>query len=308
MTEPPVAAVDIGSNTVKITVAAVHSRSAAGTPESVDVLAEDARVTRLSAHLTPGGRLHPEAVERTLAALRDFVALARRHGATRIRAVATAGLRRAADPEVFVRRADREIGLEVEVIDGQREAALAFAGATAGAGRAGRAAIVVDIGGRSTEVAAGFGATVEASVSLDIGTLTLTEDALPSDPPTSDELAAARAVARAALEAAPPARTEAEVVGVSGTVLSLAGRHRGIASMSELIRRAEEAPLTREAIEVQIEELAALTAAERVLGDVLPEGRADVIVAGAILLSAVLERYGKERLLVTPRGLRYALL
>lgn len=294
------AAIDIGSNTVKFTAAEVH------TDGRVVPLREGATVTRLSALRAPGEALAPEAVERTIAALSEMLAAIRALGIDDVRAVATAGLRRAKDPDVFIGRARRELGLNVQMIDGRTEASLSFSGATSGP--FGDGGVVIDIGGRSTELAVGRDGRMERFASLDVGTISLTEAYLPSDPPSTRELEACRAAARAHLGAAPEAPDDAPLIGVSGTVLALAGRARGVDRMEALIPIVEDAPLTATEVDRQIDELAPQPAGQRVLGDVIPEGRADVIVSGAILLREIMRRYARPRLHVTARGLRHGLL
>lgn len=297
-----VAAFDIGSNTVKYTAVEIRP------DRRIESLAEDAIVTRLSRGLAPGGVLDPSAVDRTLAALRTMLDAVRALGIDDIRAVATAGLRRAEDPDTFIGRAREELGLEVRVIDGRTEAELAFAGATSVPDGEDRPAVVIDIGGRSTEIAVGRGRTMERFISLDVGTISLTEDHLSTDPPDPSSVEALRRAARETLEDAPSAPDEARLLGVSGTVLALAGRSRGISSMRALSPVVEDEPLLADTVAVQLAELARLRAADRELGDVLPEGRADVIVAGAALLLEIMQRYRCEAMKATPRGLRWGLL
>ena len=266
-------------------------------------------MTRLSALRAPGEPLDPAAIDRTLCALADMLTAIRGLRIDDVRAVATAGLRRAQNPNAFLRRARSELDLDVHVIDGRTEAALAFAGATSGP--FGDAGIVVDIGGRSTELAVGRAGRMERFVSLDAGTISLTEAHLPSDPPSAHELGACRRAVRAQLEAAPEApepSDAAPLIGVSGTVLALAGRHLGVDSMSALISAVEAAPLAQADVERQLDELAGLTAEQRIFGDVLPEGRADVIVGGAIVVCEIMRHYARSRLHVTARGLRHGLL
>lgn len=288
---------------MKYTAAEVHANG------RVVTLREDAVVTRLSALRAPGEPLDTAAVDRTIAALSDMLSAIHELDVSDVLAVATAGLRRARNPEVFLRRVREELELEVRVIDGRTEAGLAFAGATSGP--FGDAGVVIDIGGRSTELAVGRDGRMSGFVSLDVGSISLTEAHLRSDPPTTDEIAACRRAVRAQLDATPEPAEEpdfAPLIGVSGTVLALAGRHRGIDSMRALLSVVEDAPLSADDVERQLASLAARPAPQRVFGDVLPEGRADVIVGGAVLLRAIMRRYARSELHVTPRGLRHGLL
>ncbi|MEM7679280.1 MAG: Ppx/GppA family phosphatase, partial [Myxococcota bacterium] len=136
------AAIDVGSNTVKMTVA---ERSPDG---QTSVVKERADFTRIGEGLDQTGRLQPEAIERTLAAVTSYVKTARELGADRIAAVGTAGLRGAQNADVFLQRARNEAGVDIEVIAGHREASLAYRAPAAEYGPG--SMVVVDIGGRST--------------------------------------------------------------------------------------------------------------------------------------------------------------
>ena len=295
------AAIDLGSNTVKLAVARADAPT-----RSLDVFFERADVTRLGEGLDRHGALLPEAMARTLAVLKAQVTEARSLGAERIQCVGTAGLRGAANAHEFLRRAHEEAGVTIEVIDGHREAALAYRAPAAMFGPA--PLIVVDIGGRSTEIISGRGPTVDGLASLEIGGVRLTERFLPSDPPTQDQREALEAYVRVSMGTAPPAPSDAVVVGVSGTVLSLFGLHLNLDDMAETIRRADGAWLPRDAVASLCDVLAAIPAQERQRGTVLPAGRADVIVAGATVLLGILDHYRCLRMRVTHRGVRFGLL
>src|SRR5262249_44345868 len=151
--------------------------------------------------------------------------------------VGTAGLRGAANAPEFLARAKRELGLEVEVIDGLREAELAFRAPALSYGPG--AIIVVDIGGRSTEVVSGSGAGIEGRVSLEIGSVRLTERFLKSDPPAKEELRALVDFLPGALAATPPADDRAKLIGVSGTVMSLMGLQLDVDDIEDAVARGE---------------------------------------------------------------------
>ena len=296
------AAIDLGSNTVKMTVADISL------PFDTDILLERVEVTRIGEGLDRRGALLPAAIERTLAVLADLANAARQLGAEKIGCVGTAGLRGASNAGDFLRRAADETGITVEVIDGAREAALAYRAPAAIFAQATTPIVVIDVGGRSTEIIVGRGPVATASASLEIGGVRLTERFLPSDPPTLAERQALEAHVRSVLEDAPSAPSDATVVGVSGTVLSLLGLHLGLDDMAETVRRAEQSWLPRHAVAGALEDLAARPATERRFGTVIPEGRADVIVAGTTVLLAALDRLRADRLRVTHRGVRFGLL
>ncbi len=291
------AAFDIGSNTVKLTVSRIVA-------DRLELLLERAVITRLSGGLE-GAMLDDQAIDRTIEALRAMLEEARALGAERTAAVATAGLRRAGDPEKFIERARRELGLEVRLIDGVTEAELAFSGSTSG--RFGPGGLVLDIGGRSTEIA--FGRTsVEEAISLDLGCITLATTHRLTDAAAWSAVETATDDAVGRLRAAPEVPHDLELIGGSGTVLALAGRTRGIQDMARLLEVAEDAPLLRSDVECLLPTMAAQSRDERRFGTVIPEGRADVIVAGACILVGAFRRFGRDAIHVTRRGLRHGVL
>ncbi|MCK6544893.1 Ppx/GppA family phosphatase [Myxococcota bacterium] len=301
-----VAALDLGSNTLKLTVADVARDG------SLIVLGERAEITRVGQGLDRTKRVDDEAAARTLKGLGELVAFARALGATQIACVGTAGLRGATNAADFLGRVKAELDLDVEIIDGLREAELSFAAPAKSYGPG--VIVVVDLGGRSTELVVGHTASVgspaviDAKISLEIGSVRLTERFLPSDPPTDAELATLDAYLGEVLRTAPPAPAGARLVGVSGTIMSLMGVQLGLDDMGETVERGEGAVLTLANVRAAYEDLRRKTAKARIRGTVIPEGRADVIVAGAAIAAAIAERYGVDGMLASNRGVRYGLL
>ncbi|MCC7381099.1 MAG: hypothetical protein IT384_04680 [Deltaproteobacteria bacterium] len=295
-----VAALDLGSNTLKLTVADV----APGAPLSVRF--EDAIISRIGEGLDQHGHLQDAAIERTMIALHRLRSAAQAHGATLIRCVGTAGLRGADNAAAFLSRVRSETGIEVEIIDGLREAELAFRAPseTFGPGPI----LAIDLGGRSTELIAGRRGRIDARVSLEVGSVRLTERCLPSDPPTDAELDRARADFRALLGSAPEASPGAALVGVSGTVVALLGLQEGIEDAAEIAGLAERHLLRRDDVAGFFEVFRRLRARDRIRGTIIPEGRADVIVAGMLIVLELFRHYGAETMRVTGRGVRYGLL
>lgn len=298
-----VAAIDIGTNSVKLTVAE-------GGEQSLRVLADTTRVTRLGKGVDAAGRLDTEAMRRTLETLADFARQARAQGAERIAAVGTSALRDAENGAAFVSEATRTIGGTVEIISGGREAHLIHAAArrdpdldlpTTGM------LAVMDIGGGSTEFVVGSGETITFHDSLQLGAVRLTERALPSDPPSDGEMRRAVEIADQVLESVPaPGSADAQVtlVGSGGTIANLTAMEHGAFTPEAL----QGMRLGRARIEARIEALAARTIAERRGIPGLEPERADVILAGAIIQARAMDRLGATEVVVNLRGLRYGLL
>lgn len=292
----PVAAVDVGTNSVRLLVLDEQGRPAT----------RRMRITRLGAGVDRTGHLDDEALERTLEALGEFRDVWAGHGVVdRVRITATSAVRDAADRDRFFDRVRRATGVEAEVITGEQEAALAYTGATS-ALVVEEPAMVLDVGGGSTELVVGApDGGVLASVSLQLGCVRLTERLLPTDPPSEDELAAARTEVNARLDEADAhladqgvaVTADHQLVGVAGTATTLGALHLGLTSYDP--DRIHGVRIPAGAVAALAAELARRPAAERAaLGPVQP-GREDVLHGGALIIDAVLRRYELPELVVS---------
>jgi exopolyphosphatase/guanosine-5'-triphosphate,3'-diphosphate pyrophosphatase len=295
--------IDIGTNTTLLLVARV---SPGAPPERLE---ERAEITRLGRGIGAGGELGPEAIARTLSVLREFAEVARRHGA-KVAAVGTEALRRAPNAAAFLEPATEILGTPVEVIDGTREAALTFrAVAESFPDALGGALTVVDIGGGSTEIVIATRGVVKHNTSLPLGSVRLTERFVLHDPPRPDELAAIVEMVDAALVGVPfpvPAAQPITLVGVAGTVTSLAAMAEALSSYDPA--RVHGYRLSREALAEQIARLRVGTQAarERIVG--LDPRRADVILAGALILERIATAARATEVRVSDRGIRWGLV
>ena len=299
------ATIDVGTNTTLLLVASVVG-------PRVEVLDERAEITRLGrgiggrANVEKPGALAQEAIDRTLAVLRDYAGIARRHGA-RIAAVGTEALRRAPNAAAFLGPAAEILGSQIEVIGGEREAALTFRAVTASfADVAAGQIAVVDIGGGSTEIVLASRGEIGFRVSLPLGSVRLTEAHVRHDPPTAADRAAIEAAVDAAIRAVPFARTPGTLVGVAGTVTSLAAMALELGSDDPA--RVHGYRLSRADLGRQVARLGSATQAarERMIG--LDPRRADVIFAGALILDRIAAAAGAGDVLVSDRGIRWGLL
>jgi exopolyphosphatase/guanosine-5'-triphosphate,3'-diphosphate pyrophosphatase len=287
-----VAAVDCGTNSVRLLVCDLS----AGTKRD---LHRDMRIVRLGQDVDRTGRLDPAALERTRAALADYAEVCRQLGVERIRMVATSATRDASNRSDFVAIARQALGVEPEVVTGDEEAALSFAGATAGLEATDGPFLVMDIGGGSTEFVLG-GPTVEAALSVDVGCVRLTERHLVSDPPTAVEVEAARADVDAALTevlAAVPVAKARTAIGLAGTVTTVAALALGLSSYDP--ERIHLARLSAEQVQQTAAGLLGMSRAERAALPPMHPGRVDVIGAGALVLAMAVARLGLEELVVS---------
>jgi exopolyphosphatase/guanosine-5'-triphosphate,3'-diphosphate pyrophosphatase len=286
-----VAAIDCGTNSVRLLITDLDPvTGAAG-----DILRR-MEIVRLGQGVDQTGRLAPEALERTFAAVWTYAEMIKDCGVERVRMVATSATRDAANRLEFVTGVQAILGIEPEVVSDTVEAELSFLGAARELRIAGSGPeppyLVVDIGGGSTEVVLGTD-RVTASCSVDVGCVRLTERHLHDDPPTEAQVAAADADIAAALdqaEAVVPVRTARTLVGVAGTVTTIAGIALGLPTYdSESIHGAR---VSADQVAEITARLLTMSHAERAAIPVMHPGRIDVIAAGALVLRAVVERAG----------------
>jgi exopolyphosphatase/guanosine-5'-triphosphate,3'-diphosphate pyrophosphatase len=273
-----VAAIDCGTNTIKLLIG-----------DLPDVAVRESRMVRLGQGVDKTGRLSDEALARVFAAIDDYAALIAAHDVTRLRFCATSASRDADNAEVFGDGVFARLGVRPEVLSGDEEAALAFAGAIRNlAVKADVPVLVVDIGGGSTELILGSTAP-ESAISMDIGSVRLHERHLHSDPPTAAEVAACVADIDAALDAASVSAADAAtVVGIAGTVTTVAA---GVLDLPAYERAAiDQQVVAVAAVHDFVDRLVAMPVSERLTLPYLHPGRADVIDAGALILSRVLRR------------------
>lgn len=282
-----VAAVDIGTNSVRMLVSDEHGRE----------LARPMQMTRLGQGVDDTGRLAADAIARTLTVLEQYRALADHWGATRIAAIATSAARDASNGAQFFDAAQRALGVRPQLLSGDEEARLSFLGATADIAPSEGPFLIIDLGGGSTELVLGE-REPEAMVSLQLGCVRMTERHLNSDPPTQSELEACVADVSRVLDgvttiAASRAKT---VIGLAGTVTALAGLQLGLRTYDA--SRTHHSVLTREQIDAAFTRLSRLDIAQRRLLLAQPE-RAEVIVGGAAVLATLLRHFAIRELKVS---------
>lgn len=293
------AALDIGTNTCLLLIAE-------GTADAPVAVLERALITRLGKGVDRNGRLDDAAIERTVAALSDYAGEIRKAGVTRVEAVCTSAARDAENGAAFLERAAAVLGVEPRIIAGDEEARLTFEGALTGL-HTDEAVTVFDIGGGSTEIIHGkreLGTVIRAAVSLDVGSVRLTERHVLHDPPTPAELEAVRRDTDAALAGAPRERTS-ELVGVAGTITTLAAIEQQLSVYDATL--VHGSTLSRTAIAAQIARLSSVNLEERKRITGLDPGRADVICAGAVIALALCEWAGFDHVRVSDRGVRWGL-
>ncbi len=288
-----VAAIDCGTNSIRLLIADDDGSGALR-----DVVRR-MEIVRLGQGIDTSGAIAPQAMERTLRMAREYAGQCTEHGVTAVRFVATSASRDASNADQFVagvRAAFTGFDLTPEVITGDEEAALSFAGATGDLRAAGVPApyLVVDLGGGSTEFVRGD-ACADAALSTDIGCVRLTERHLRSDPPTATEIAAAASDIDDALDAATDAvgfTGLGSLVGVSGTVTTVTAHALDLPAYDE--GAIHGASLSVADVLASCDALLHATRAERAAMPFMHPGRVDVIGSGALIWSRVVRRVAQK--------------
>jgi exopolyphosphatase/guanosine-5'-triphosphate,3'-diphosphate pyrophosphatase len=303
-----VGAIDLGSNSIRLLVADVS-------PGDFDrgqlgVVARAGEACRLARGLQRSGRIDSEIAERAGVIAREFARRARGLGATHIVCGGTAALRGASNGAEVAAAIGQECGVPVRILSGEDEARLVYRAVVLGLGSAARrsSCLVFDIGGGSTEVVSGVGDQAGRWTSLDFGAVSLTERHLLSDPPRSDEVELLRNEVRQQIMhicAYMPKRCPL-LAGVGGAVTLLAARDVGLTVYDHAALEGHAIPRAR--LEELIQRLLASAHDERLRWPIMGEGRADIAVAGALVVGLLAERFPSDALVCSTQGLRYGLV
>jgi len=319
------AALDLGTNNCRLLVA----RPAGDGFRVVDAFS---RIVRLGEGLAASGQLSAPAMARTIEALKICAGKIRRRGVTQLRAVATEACRRAANCEAFLDAVRRETGIELEIISQNEEAALAICGCAPLIDPDIPDILLFDIGGGSTEICwlkaepAGFGNTAPALslyawLSVPIGVITLSERygaerhgggrSAPDPAATYRAMEAEMTAAIAVFEARHQVsravtRGPLQMLGTSGTVTTLAGVHKDLLRYDRAA--VDGSYLDMATVSAISARISAMTPAERAAHPCIGPQRADLVVAGCAILSALCRIWPAERLRVADRGLREGML
>ena len=290
----PVAAIDCGTNSTRLLVADADGRT----------LERRTTITRLGEGVDRTHRLAPAAIDRVVATLTDYRRILDDHGIhdadAQLRVIATSAARDAANRDELFERIAATVGRPPELLSGDEEGRLSFAGATAELDAANGPFLVVDIGGGSTELVVG---TTEPTgvTSIDVGCVRLTERYLRADPPDPGELSDALSVVRVHLDDVvrdvPQTLDAARLVGLAGSVTTVAAVELGLRTYDR--DRIHHFVLTRRAAEDVFRTLATESRADRAANPGLEPERVEVIVAGALILVAVLRYFDFDECLVS---------
>ena len=293
--------IDIGTNTVLLLIADVD-------PDGrVHVVYDGHAIPRLGRGVDEHRSIPPESVARVLQCLRDYDELSHRYQAEAIIACGTSALRDASNKEEFRQRVKDELGFDVVILSGEREAELTYLGAVSQfmeTDARGRFA-VLDIGGGSTELTLGAGTAIESRQSLEIGCVRLTERILKTSPPSSLAMSLCLKELRTALQPLRILSSTASLIGVAGTLTTLASIDLALDQYDAA--RVNGHRLTTETVKSIFNKLRIRSVEEiRAIPQVHP-GRADILLAGILILMETMDMLGVNEVTVSDRGLRYGI-
>lgn len=281
--------------------------------QSTNLLVQDAQgvtlcriiaPTRLGEALHTTGRLSSEAMTRTVDEIVRHIATAKQHGASQITITGTAACRRASNAADFLDSVLRITGIEVEVLSEKQEAQLSFTGALLGLSPIEGSTLVIDIGGGSTEYIIGF-SSPEMSASIPFGAVTSTSSHISRDPAKPEDLTNLIGAVADELEEVsrdiPALMTASQIVGVGGTIVTMAAVEIGLATFDETVLNGFA--LTKDAAEDVFRTLATETHSARILNPGLPPDRSDIIVAGCCILVATMRRLHIDEIIISTTNL-----
>ncbi len=321
-----VAVIDIGTNSIKLLIAQVEEGN------KIKAIAEEAIITRLGRGVVQTGKLDKQKMSETIQVLQMFQEEVKTYGGDKIFLVATEAVRKARNRKVFVQMVRKKIGLEVEVLSPKKEALFSYQGAVSGIEITKQTDIVVvDIGGGSTELIRGQGKKSPVCQSLPLGAVSLTEKFISSDLPAPSRPARRSALAggrdsfgngkagpirdndylklRRFIEAKSSGkqsvRRNTRLIGVGGTVVTLAAMDLGI---ELIVSKIEGYRLILKRVENILDRLRRTTLAEKKNMIGLTSARADIILAGSMILVTLMKSLGMTELVVSTRGMRYGCL
>ena len=280
-----VAAIDCGTNSIRLLIADIDG-------SNFREVVRDMEIVRLGQGVDETGQFHPDAIARTLAAVDKFAAEIAKRGVEKIRFCATSATRDATNRHLFIDGVRDRLGIELEVISGDEEAALSFAGAIKDLDPSNGPFLVVDIGGGSTEFVFGT-STVEAARSVNIGCVRMTERHFANDPVTTQQIELARTDIQAAIAQAAavvPITKATTLVAVAGTATTVAAAALELPEYDRYAIHLSRisAQQTHDAANM----FATSTREQRLSLGYMHPGRVDVIAAGSLVLSEIMKATG----------------
>ncbi|QXM07235.1 Ppx/GppA phosphatase family protein [Crassaminicella indica] len=275
-------AIDIGTNSMRMIIAKIEKGRIV---ESIKIL----KPTRMGEKVDQTSRLSKDAIDRNIKALNEFVNIACKEGVNKLPIIATSAVRDAKNKEIFIKRAEEEVGVKVDVITGEREAALGFMGVLKGINKDDENILVIDIGGGSTEFIFGNKEGIKFLCSLDMGAVRMTEKFVTTDPVSKKEVEDIQKAIADCMESMIDSLGKFQIdkiIGIGGTATTLAA----ISKKMKVYDKAmiHNTKLCHEKVKAILSDFLSKTLENRKKLDGLEEKRADIITAGTIILDKIL--------------------
>ena len=282
-----VGVIDCGTNSIRLLIADIDGNN-------FREVTRQMQVVRLGQGVDETNQFHPDALERTFAAVDLYAAELARRGVEKIRFCATSATRDATNRNIFIEGVKERLGIEPEVISGDEEARLSFAGATREFSRTDGPFLVVDIGGGSTEFVLGTD-SVDTAISVNIGCVRMTERHFHNDPPTADEVALARRDIQNAIDiayASVDIKSAKTLVCVAGTATTVAAAALGLPEYDRYAIHLSR--IQADQVHDVSKRFTSMTRDERAALGYMHPGRVDVITAGSLVLSEIVKATGAK--------------
>ncbi len=298
--------IEIGTNTIKMLYA---ERDGA----VWKILSDDLYPTRIGAGKAQTGRLSADGITRSLTAIGDIISKRSDLKVNGIHIIATESLRSADNANEFINAVREQFGLSVDIISGLDEARYAFLAAASEPLDPEGTIAVLDIGGGSTELTIGKKDEIIHQQSYQVGAVKLTEQFMQNNPPWASEIEAAKVFVADQIQDISHAVSLSEMIGVGGSVttlvlLAIPQEKSLIINIEEAISMIDRTYLSLDQISDFITKLSALTVQERERLPLMPKGRADIILAGTLILDIMMRRLNMQKITVSTRGVRYGYL
>jgi exopolyphosphatase/guanosine-5'-triphosphate,3'-diphosphate pyrophosphatase len=287
-----VGVVDCGTNSIRLLIADIEGNN-------FREITRQMQVVRLGQGVDETNQFHPDALERTFAAVDLYAAEIARRGVEKIRFCATSATRDATNRNIFIDGVKERLGIEPEVISGDEEARLSFAGATREFDRSDGPFLVVDIGGGSTEFVLGSD-SVDSAISVNIGCVRMSERHFHSDPPTADEIAIARSDIQNAIDIASASvdiKSAKTLVCVAGTATTVAAAALNLPEYDRYTIHLSR--ISADQVHAVSNRFLTMTREDRAALGYMHPGRVDVITAGSLVLSQIVKATGAKEFIAS---------
>ena len=305
-----IAVIDIGTYSTRLLIAGIHKKdNVEDTINSIDEIISVGRITSLGRNVKKNKYLQKEAIEETLTVLKEYVALAKEYKASKILGFATEACRIAKNGNEFLEKV-KNLGIDVKLIDGNKEAYLSFLATAYSLPLKGKF-VVIDQGGGSTEFAYGKKENGKAillkSKSLPFGIVNLTEEFLKNDPPKEEEITNLREYLKSEINKILPDMKDTEhLIGLGGTITTLVALEKNIYPYNS--KKVHGEILTKEAIQKWLNKLISIPTNERQKYPQIEDRRAKVLPAGILIFDTTLEMFNKDKIIISDKGLRFGAL